>query len=209
MGDINLLLQHKSDLGTLRIQSQLLYMHKWNSMQSIGLKSRLTSWANATCYTFRNQLQHNLPWYVRIIEIIFYWIMFKVSPNKRTQTLQLFHAKCQNSKIQKVALITWCLYDLWTVLSLCDSDVTITPTIRSYDRANLTAMHCSITHIEYCLSVEFADYMWQCKQLCDVLHQSKIIKIYYKLLNPNLMYQQIRYNNIKLCKCVQLESRAY
>jgi hypothetical protein len=54
----------------------------------------------------KNQLQHNLPWHVKITEIIFYCTMLKVAPNKTTQMQQLFHAKCRNSKIENVTLIT-------------------------------------------------------------------------------------------------------
>jgi len=54
---------------------------------------------------------------MKIIEIIFYCIVLKVAPNKTTQTLQLFHAKCQNPKIENVALITLNLLPLNIVLA--------------------------------------------------------------------------------------------
>lgn len=80
---------------------------------------------------------------------------------------------------------------LWTLSLPSDSDVTITPTMRSYDRAK----HCSITHIGCSLSLESTDYIWCCNQLCDIMHQSKI-KFLLQIIKPKSYLYVISYINM-------------
>jgi len=143
--------------------------------------------------SLRNQLQHNLPWHVKITEIISYCTMLKAALNKTTQTLQMFHAKCQNPKIENVALITLGLI----ASGHCHcSAILMWQSHPQLERANLRATHCSITHIGCCLSAESTDYIWCCNQLCDIVHQSEI-KFLLKIIKPKSYLYVISYINVR------------
>lgn len=195
--DTNLLLQHESDLGTVRMQSQLLYIYKWHSTQCIGFKSWLSSWHNALCYEFsiekstsaqltvacENNWDHFLLHYAQ-------GCTKQNNSDNATVSHQMLEPKNRECGINNTGS-----YCFWPLSLLCDSDVTIKPTIRSCDRANLRDTHCSITHIGCCLSAEFTDYIWCCNQLCDILHQSKI-QFLLQIIKPKFYLYVISYINI-------------
>lgn len=164
----DLLLQHESDLGTIIIQSQVQYIYKWHGMHSIGFKSWFSLLHNALCYEFSIEKSSSTQLALACENNWDNFLLHYAQGCTKQNNSDTATVSCQMSKPKnrECGINYTASYCLWTLSLPSDSYVTITPTIRSYDRAK----HCSITHIGCSLSVESTDYIWCCNQLCDIMH---------------------------------------
>lgn len=158
-------------------------------MQCIGFKSWLLPWHNALCYEFSIEKSTSTQ-LTLACESNWDHFLLHYAPGCTKQnnldTATISH-QMSEPKNRECGINYTGSYCLWTLFLFCDSDVTITPTIRSCDRAT----HCSLTHTECRLT----DCIWCCNQLCDILHQSKITFL-KQIIKPKSYLYVISYINI-------------